>query len=142
MRIPLSAPDIDETDIEAVTHVLRTSSLSLGARLDEFERAVADYVGASYAVAVNSGTSGLHLCIRALGIGEGDEVIVPSFAFIAVANAIRHERATPVFVDIESDMLNLDTSRIESAITHRTKAIIVVHTFGCPANLEAILAIA
>jgi len=138
MRIPLSAPDIDETDIEAVTHVLRTSSLSLGPRLDEFERAVADYVGASYAVAVNSGTSGLHLCIRALGIGEGDEVIVPSFAFIAVANAVRYERAKPVFVDVDPEMLNLDPDRIEAAITPRTRAILVVHTFGCPAELSEI----
>ncbi|HXP68228.1 MAG TPA: DegT/DnrJ/EryC1/StrS family aminotransferase [Candidatus Dormibacteraeota bacterium] len=142
MKIPLSAPDVNEEDIRAVSDVLRTSRLSLGPKLEEFEHAIAAYVGASDAVAVNSGTSALHLCLRALGVGEGDEVIVPSFAFIAVANAVRHERATPVFVDIESDMLNLDTSRIESAITHRTKAIIVVHTFGCPANLEAILAIA
>ena len=138
MRIPLSAPDIDEADIEAVTHVLRTSRLSLGPRLDEFERCVADYVGASYAVAVNSGTSGLHLCIRALGIGEGDEVIVPSFAFIAVANAIRYERAKPVFVDVDPEMLNLDPNRIEAAITPRTRAILVVHTFGCPAELSEI----
>jgi len=138
MRIPLSAPDIDEADIEAVTHVMRTSSLSLGPRLDEFEGAVADYVGASYAVAVNSGTSGLHLCIRALGIGEGDEVIVPSFAFIAVANAIRYERAKPVFVDVDPEMLNLDPNRIEAAITPRTRAILVVHTFGCPAELSEI----
>jgi len=117
MKIPLSAPDVNEEDIRAVSDVLRTSRLSLGPKLEEFEHAIAAYVGASDAVAVNSGTSALHLCLRALGVGEGDEVIVPSFAFIAVANAVRHERATPVFVDIESDMLNLDTSRIESAIT-------------------------
>ena len=142
MRIPLSAPDVNEEDIKAVSDVLRTSKLSLGPKLEEFEHAIAAYVGASDAVAVNSGTSALHLCLRALGIGEGDEVIIPSFAFIAVANAVRHERATPVFVDIESETLNLDPSQIESAITLRTKAIIVVHTFGCPANLEAILEIA
>lgn len=142
MRIPLSAPDVKEEDIKAVSDVLRTSRLSLGPKLEEFEHAIAAYVGASDAVAVNSGTSALHLCLRALGVGEGDEVIIPSFAFIAVANAVRHERATPVFVDIESDTLNLDPSLIESAITPRTKAIIVVHTFGCPANVEAILEIA
>lgn len=139
MKIPLSSPDVNEEDIRAVSDVLRTSRLSLGPRLEEFEQSIAAYVGASDAVAVNSGTSALHLCLHALGIGEGDEVIVPSFAFIAVANAVRHERATPVFVDIESDTLNLDPSRIEAAVTSRTKAIIVVHTFGCPANLEAIL---
>jgi perosamine synthetase len=114
----------------------------LGPKLEEFENCVAKYVGAAHAVAVNSGTSGLHLCIRALGIGESDEVILPSFTFIAVANAVRYERATPVFVDIEPQHLNLDTNRIEEAITSRTKAIIVVHTFGCPAGMEEILAIA
>ena len=142
MRIPLSAPDVNEEDIQAVSDVLRTSRLSLGPKLEEFEHAIAAYVGASDAVAVNSGTTALHLSLGALGIGEGDEVIVPSFAFIAVANAVRHEGATPIFVDIDPDTLNLDPSRIESAITLRTKAIIVVHTFGCPADLEVILEIA
>jgi perosamine synthetase len=116
--------------------------LSQGPKLEEFEHAMAEYVGASHAVAVNSGTSGLHLCIRALGIGEGDEVIVPSFAFIAVANAIRYEKAVPVFVDIDPVMLNLDPDRIEPAITPRTRAILVVHTFGCPAELSEIIVIA
>jgi len=142
MRIPLSAPEITEQDIEAVTGVLRTSSLSLGPKVGEFERAISQYVGASEAIAVNSGTNGLHLCIRALGISEGDEVLVPSFAFIAVANAVRYERATPVFVDIEPQTLNLDPSLLEQAITARTRAIIVVHTFGCPAELTSILQIA
>ena len=142
MKIPLSAPDIQEEDIEAVTSVLRTSRLSMGPKLEEFENAIARYVGARHAIGVSSGTSGLHLCVRALGIGEGDEVIVPSFAFIAVANAVRYERAVPVFVDIEPETLNLDPERIEAAITPRTKAILVVHTFGCPANLSEILAIA
>ena len=142
MRIPLSSPDITEQDIEAVTGVLRTSSLSLGPKVREFERAISRYVGASDAIAVNSGTSGLHLCIRALGITEGDEVLVPSFTFIAVANAVRYEKATPVFVDIDPQTLNLDPSLLEAAITPRTRAIIVVHTFGCPADLSSILQIA
>lgn len=142
MRIPLSAPDITESEIEAVSAVLRTSRLSLGPKLEEFEQAMARYVGTSHAVAVNSGTSGLHLCIRALGIAEGDEVIVPSFAFIAVANVLRYERATPVFADIDPQTLNLDPNRIEEAITPRTRAIILVHTFGCPAALAEILEIA
>src|SRR5579864_3613976 len=102
MRIPLSSPEITESEIEAVIRVLRGSRLSLGPKLEEFEQSVARYIGARHAIAVNSGTSGLHLCVRALGIGEGDEVIVPSFTFIAAANAIRYERAIPVFVDIES----------------------------------------
>jgi perosamine synthetase len=142
MRIPLSAPEITELDIEAVTGVLRTSSLSLGPKVREFERAISHYVGASDAIAVSSGTSGLHLCIRALGISEGDEVLLPSFTFIAVANAVRYERATPVFVDIDPQTLNLDPSLLEQAITPRTRAIIVVHTFGCPGELTSILQLA
>lgn len=139
MRIPLSSPDITEQDIEAVTGVLRTSTLSFGPKLGEFERAISNYVGVSDVIAVNSGTSGLHLCIRALGISEGDEVLVPSFTFIAVANAVRYEKAIPVFVDIDPQTLNLDPNLIEEAITSRTRAIIVVHTFGCPAELSSIM---
>jgi len=139
MRIPLSSPDINEQDIEAVTAVLRTPQLSLGPKLVEFERSIAGYLGASDAVAVSSGTSALHLCIRALGISDGDEVIVPSFAFVAVANAVRYERAIPVFVDVDSATLNLDPERLEAAITNRTKAIILVHTFGVPAEIDRIL---
>lgn len=142
MRIPLSAPDITEAEIEAVTAVLRSLRLSLGPKLEEFERVMAEYAGVSHAVAVNSGTSGLHLCIQALDIGEGDEVIVPSFTFIAAANSIRYERARPVFVDIDPVTLNLDPEKMEAAITPRTRAIMVVHTFGVPAEMDAILAIA
>src|SRR5580700_2723897 len=142
MKIPLSAPDITEAEIEAVVAVLRTSRLSLGPVTEQFEAAVAASVSSPHAIAVSSGTSGLHLCIRALGIGEGDEVIVPSFTFIAAANAIRYERATPVFVDIEPATLNLDPEKIEAAITPRTRAIMAVHSFGAPANMDAILAIA
>ena len=142
MRIPLSAPDVSQDDIDAVAAVLRTPWLSLGPKLDEFEHAIACYTGAAHAIGVSSGTAGLHLCLRALDISEGDEVIVPSFAFIAVANAVRYEKAVPVFVDIEPETLNLDPSRIEAAITSRTKAILLVHTFGCPAELPAILEIA
>ncbi|MGC1872666.1 MAG: DegT/DnrJ/EryC1/StrS family aminotransferase [Acidobacteriaceae bacterium] len=142
IRIPLSAPDITEAEIEAVASVLRTPQLSLGPKLEAFERATAEYVGAKHAVAVNSGTSGLHLCIRCLGIGIGDEVIVPSFTFIAAANVVRMERATPVFVDIDPVTLNLDPHKAEAAITPRTRAILVVHTFGRPADMTALLAIA
>lgn len=142
MRIPLSAPDISEADISAVSAVLHTSRLSLGPQMEVFEESLARYIGASHAVAVNSGTSALHLCIRAVGISEGDEVLVPSFAFIAVANVLRYERAVPVFIDIDPQTLNLDPARIEEALTPRTRAIIVVHTFGCPAALDEILEIA
>jgi perosamine synthetase len=142
MNIPLSAPDISEADIAAVGSVLRSSRLSLGPELEAFEHALANYVGASHAVAVNSGTSALHLSLRARGIGEGDEVILPSFAFIAVANAVRYVNAVPVFVDIDPFTLNLDPGAIESAITSHTRAILVVHTFGVPAAMDSILEIA
>ena len=122
--------------------MLRSSRLSLGPVTEQFEAAVAEYVSLPYAVAVSSGTAGLHLCIRALGIGEGDEVIVPSFTFIAAANAIRYERATPVFADIDPGTLNIDPQKIEEAITPRTRAILAVHTFGVPAEMAAILEIA
>jgi perosamine synthetase len=142
IRIPLSAPDITETEIAAVVNVLRTPQLSLGPQLEAFEHATANYVQANHAVAVNSGTSGLHLCIRCFGIGEGDEVIVPSFTFIAAANVIRMERAIPTFVDIDPATLNLDPEKVEAAITPRTRAILVVHTFGRPADMAALLDIA
>jgi perosamine synthetase len=142
LRIPLSAPDVTEKDIAAVAAVLRTPHLSLGPKLDEFERQMAEYIGTRHAVAVSSGTAALHLCMRACRIGPGDEVIVPSFAFIAVANAVRYCSATPVFVDVEPETLNLDPAKIEAAITVRTRAIIVVHTFGVPAAMAEILAIA
>jgi len=142
MRIPLSAPEITEADIEAVTRVLRGSSLSLGPQMEAFESGIREYVGAPYAVAVNSGTSGLHLLMRALGIGEGAEVIVPSFAFVAAANVVCYERAVPVFAEIEPETLTLDPQKIEAAISPRTRAIILVHTFGYPADASAIKAIA
>jgi len=142
MTIPLSSPDITEAEIEAVTAVLRTSRLSLGPQMEAFEDAMANYIGLTDAIAVSSGTAGLHLCIKALGIGEGDEVIVPSFTFIAAANAIRYERANPVFVDIDAESLNMSPASIEQAITPKTRAVLVVHTFGRPAEMAAILEIA
>jgi len=141
-RIPLSAPDITEAEIEAVTDVLRTPHLSLGPQLPAFESALAAYVGVPYAVAVSSGTAGLHLALVTLGIGEGDEVIVPSFAFIAVANALLQVRATPVFAEIDPVTLNLDPVAVEQAITPRTRALLVVHTFGVPADMDALCSIA
>jgi perosamine synthetase len=142
MNIPLSEPDITEAEIEEVVTVLRSTRLSLGPKMEEFEASVSSYVGQPFGIAVSSGTAGLHLCIRALGIGSGDEVIVPSFTFIAAANAILYEGATPVFVDIDHQSLNLDPVRVEEAITTRTRAIIVVHTFGVPAAMDDLLDIA
>jgi perosamine synthetase len=134
VKIPLARPDITEAEIEAVVGVLKTSYLALGPKLKEFEGAIAGYAGVRYAVAVNSGTSALHLIIRALGIGEGDEVITTPFSFISSSNCILYERARPVFVDIEPKTLNIDPEQIEAAITPRTKAVLAVDVFGHPAD--------
>jgi perosamine synthetase len=136
MRIPLSAPDITDAEIAAVTQVLRSGRLSLGPQLEAFESAIAQYTGTQHAVGVSSGTAGLHLAIRALGLKEGDEVILPSFTFIAAANVLLYERITPVFADIDAATLNLDPSSVESAVTSRTRAILAVHTFGVPAAFD------
>ena len=142
MRIPLSGPDITEAEIEAVVRVMRSGRLSLGPKLEEFEAKFCSYAGCAYAAAVSSGTAGLHLAIRALGIGESDEVVLPSFTFIAVANAIRYEHATPVFADIDPDTLNMTPAACESAITAKTRAIVAVHTFGVPADIDGLAEIA
>ena len=137
--IPLSAPDITDAEIDAVVSVLRTPRLSLGPKMEEFEAAMAVYSGAPHAVAVSSGTAGLHLALLAVGIGPGDEVIVPSFTFIAVANAVRYVGAHPVFADVDAESLNLSPGSVEAAITPRTRALIVVHTFGRPGDMDALL---
>ncbi len=142
MTIPLSAPDITQAEIDAVTAVLRTPHLSLGPEVPAFESALAEYHAVPHAVAVSSGTAGLHLALLTLGIGEGHEVIVPSFAFIAVANAVLQARATPIFAEIDAITLNLDPVAVERAVTPRTRAILVVHTFGVPAQMDALQAIA
>jgi len=134
MNIPLSSPDITDLERRYVLEVLTTPNLSLGPRLTEFENRLADYAGVKHAVAVNSGTSALHLVVRALEIGEGDEVITTPFSFISSANCILFERARPVFVDIEPFTLNIDSSLVEKAITRRTRAILAVDVFGHPAE--------
>jgi len=140
--IPLAQPDITEREIEAVVDVLRSRHISLGPRLPEFEERIAARTGAKYAVAVNSGTSGLHLCLRALGIKDGDEVITTPYSFIASANCMLFERAKPIFVDIDPVTLNIDVNRIEAAITERTKAILPVHVYGLPVDMTGVMALA
>lgn len=142
MRIHLSRPDITEREVQAVTEVLNSPNLSLGPKLPEFERAFADYIGMKRGVAVNSGTSGLFLCMLAMGIGRGDEVITTPFTFIATSNVIIMAGARPVFVDIDPVTLNMDVSKVESKITKKTKAIIPVEVFGSPAGFEKIAVIA
>jgi len=137
-KVPLSRPDIDQADIDAVVAVLRGPTLSLGPKLDEFERAFAAYVGRRRAVAVNSGTSGLFLCTQVLGLGPGDEVITTPFTFIASATTIMMAGARPVFVDIDPVSLNMDPAGVEPAITERTRAVLPVVIFGNPVGLDAV----
>jgi perosamine synthetase len=134
--IPLARPSIEAADIAAVLEVLSTPTLSMGPRVQAFERAIADYAGVAEGVAVNSGTSGLHLCLAALGIGPGDEVITTPFSFVASANCALYQGATPVFVDIDPHTLTIDPNRVEAAITPRTRAILPVDVFGQPAAAE------
>ena len=142
MQIHLSRPDITDKEIEAVTEVLRTPNLSLGPKLGEFETAFAKYIGRKRAVAVNSGTSGLFLCMSALGIKPGDEVITTPFTFIASATPIMMAGAKPVFVDIDPVNLNIDPAQIESAITEKTKVVLPVEIFGNPAGFDKVCEIA
>jgi perosamine synthetase len=140
--IPLARPFIIREAISEITKVLESGILSLGPKLKEFEQKFVELIGTKYAVGVNSGTSGLHLCIRALGIKEGDEVITTPFSFIASANCILYEKATPVFVDVEEDTFNINPELIEAAITPKTKAILVAHIFGQSCNMAKIIEIA
>jgi len=141
-KIPLSKPDITEKEKKAVLEVLETSHLSLGKKYLELEKEIANFAGVKYAVTVNSGTSGLHLIIRALGIGQGDEVITTPFSFISSSNCILFEKAKPVFVDIKSDTFNIDVSKIEEKITDKTKAILAADIFSQPADWDELKKIA
>jgi perosamine synthetase len=141
-EICLARPDITDLERRYVMEVLSSPYLSLGPRLDEFERRLADYIGTKYAVAVNSGTSALHLVVKALGIGEGDEVITTPFSFVASSNCILFERARPVFVDVEPVTFNIDPGLVEKAITPRTRAILAVDIFGHPAQWNRLTTLA
>ena len=142
MKIHLSGPDITQAEIDAVVDVLQSRNLSLGPKLIEFENCFADAIGRRYAVAVNSGTSALHLAMLALNIGPGDEVITTPFSFIATVNCILMVGATPVLVDIDPATNNIDVSRIEEKITDKTKAIIPVEVFGNPAGIDQVYELA
>jgi perosamine synthetase len=135
--IPLARPLLGEAEERAVAEVLRSGQLSLGPRLGEFERAFAARVQASAASAVSSGTAGLHLALRAVGVGDGDEVITSPFSFVASANAALYERARPVFADIDPLTLNLDPAAAAAAVGGRTRALLPVHIFGYPADMPA-----
>jgi len=134
--IPLSLPDITEAEVEAVSKVLHSGRLSIGPELEAFEDGLAARAGRKYGVGVNSGTSGLHLCVRAMDLQAGDEVITTPFTFIATANCLLFEQVKPVFVDIDPESYNIDPGAIEAAITDRTKAILPVEVFGNVAHFD------
>ena len=140
--IPIARPLIGEEEKLAVLAVLDSGMLAQGAQVKAFEEAFAGYCGVKYGVATSSGTAALHLALQAHGIGPGDEVITSPFSFIATANAIRYVGAEPVFADIEYDTFNLDPEQVESKITSRTRAVMPVHLFGHPADMDRFVDIA
>jgi len=143
LKIPLFKIYNDYEDVRAITDVVKSGmNWAIGDEVAEFEQAIADYIGTKYAVVFNSGTSALHAILLAYGIGEGDEVIVPSFTFVATANAVVFTGAKPVFADIEMKTFGLDTTDVEYKITDKTKAIIAVHYSGCPCQIERLREIA
>ena len=167
LSVPMSSPDITAAEIDAVNQVLQTSYLSLGPRIAEFEERFAAYVGARHAIAVSSGTAGLHLCVIAAGIGEGDLVITTPFSFVSSANVILYQRAIPIFVDIDPHTLNIDPALVAQAADdlargghaanrwlppslrqppssnlHPPSSILPIHAFGQPADMDPILDIA
>lgn len=155
-KIPMSSPDLTDADRQAVIEVINTPNLSLGPKVVEFEKVFCEYTGAKHAIAVNSGTAGLHLCVRAAGIGPGDLVITTPFSFVASTNALLFENAIPVFVDVDPKTGNLDVEQAADAAKHierylprkskienqKLKALLPVDVFGQPAPMDKINAIA
>ena len=159
MNIPLSAPDIGEREIEYVNSVLTSNQLSMGPWLDKFEKKFASFVGTEHAIAVNSGTSGLHLCVRAMEIGSQDAVITSSFSFVASVSCFLYEGALPILVDIDPKTLNLDPDAVREYLRNQctrsetgtvidrrsgrvVKAILPVHVFGLPCQMDELMKIA
>jgi perosamine synthetase len=141
--IPVAAPLLDGNERKYVLECLDTTWISSGGRfIGQFEAEVARVCGTRFAVATNNGTTALHLALAALGIGPGDEVIMPTLTYIATANSVRYCGGTPVFVDSEADTFNLDPAKLEAQITPRTKAIMPVHLYGHPADMDPIMELA
>jgi dTDP-4-amino-4,6-dideoxygalactose transaminase len=141
-KIPFSIPYLTREDEDAVARCLRETRLSQGKYVETFEREFAEYVGTKYAIATSNGTTALHTALAAMNIKEGDEVIVPSFSFIATANCVLYQRAKPVFVDVDSKTFNIDPEKIEAGITKRTRAIIPMDYGGQPCDMDEISKIA
>ncbi|GAA3004367.1 DegT/DnrJ/EryC1/StrS family aminotransferase [Actinokineospora diospyrosa] len=142
MAIPVMKPLLGEEEALAVAETVRSGWVAQGPRVAAFEKAFAERVGAAHGIAVSNCTTGLHLCLHLLGVGPGDEVVVPSLSFIATANAVRYCGATPVFADIDPLTGNLTAATVAAAITPSTKAIMVVHQGGVPADVKGVRAIA
>ncbi len=141
--LPFALPDIDEAEIEAVVACLRSGWVTTGPATRQFEQDFRDYLGGDVeAIAVNSATAGLHLALEALGIGPGDEIIVPTFTFTATAEVVRYLGAQPVIVDVDPVTMNIDVGAVEAALTPRTRAIIPVHYAGLACDMDALLALA
>lgn len=139
--IPIAKPMIGKEEVRAVEKVLKSGMLAQGKKVEELERKFSEYIGTKYAVAVNSGTSALHLALLALGIGKFDEVITTPFSFISSSNCILFVGAKPVFTDVSEDDFNIDPSLIEQKITMKTKALLIVHLYGQPCDMNPILKI-
>jgi perosamine synthetase len=137
-HIPLARPVLGEREEQLVLEVLRSGRLSLGPRLPEFERAFAERLGVERTSAVSSGTAGLHLAVRAAGVERGDHVVTTPFSFVASANCVVYEGATPVFCDIDARTLNIDPAAAAVAVTDRTVGVLPVHVFGYPADMPAL----
>lgn len=140
--IPLMIPDIRQQDIDALVKVLQSGMLIQGAKVEELENNIAKYLGVQHAIAVANGTASLHLALIALGVGKGDEVIVPALSYIATANVVELAGATPIFVDIDIKTFNINTNLIEGAITAKTKAILPVHEFGLACDITKVCELA
>ncbi len=140
--LPFHAPEIADEEIESVVQTLRSGWLTTGPQVERFQREFGAFIGAKHAIAVNSCTAALHLALEAVGVREGDEVIMPTMTFAATAEVVAYFKARPVFVDCEADTLNVDPAGLERAITSRTRAIIPVHFAGQPCDMDAIVDIA
>lgn len=141
-KIPSVKPYLNKKDIDKIIRLLTHGDLFAGVLHNSLEKKLSKYFGIKYICAVSSGTAGLHLAVKSFGIKEGDEVITSPFSFISSVNCILYERAKPIFVDIEEETFNIDCTKIEFAITNKTKAILVPHIFGQPAEMDRILEIA
>ncbi len=141
-RIPIAKPWMDEREVEAATRPILSGWITQGPEVNSFEREFAAFVGSKYACAVANCTAALHLALRAVGVGPGDEVITVSHSFVATSNSVRYTGALPVFVDIDPDTFNMDPAMLERVITEKTRAILCVHQMGMPCDLKAVIDIA